>query len=123
MEKMTAKEAAALAVKALDSKMGVDIQLIEITDVSTLADYFLICTASSSTHVKTLSDAVEEAMDNAGEPMLSREGHRSGTWVLMDFGCVVVHVFTQETRAFYNLERLWQDGKQVNLSGILENDA
>lgn len=123
MEKMTAKEAAALAVKALDSKMGVDIQLIEITDVSTLADYFLICTASSSTHVKTLRDAVEEAMDNAGEPMLSREGHRSGTWVLMDFGCVVVHVFTQETRAFYNLERLWQDGKQVNLSGILENDA
>ena len=100
MEKMTAKEAAALAVKALDSKMGVDIQLIEITDVSTLADYFLICTASSSTHVKTLCDAVEEAMDNAGEPMLSREGHRSGTWVLMDFGCVVVHVFTQETRAF-----------------------
>ena len=99
MEKMTAKEAAALAVKALDSKMGVDIQLIEITDVSTLADYFLICTASSSTHVKTLCDAVEEAMDNAGEPMLSREGHRSGTWVLMDFGCVVVHVFTQETRA------------------------
>ena len=66
MEKMTAKEAAALAVKALDSKMGVDIQLIEITDVSTLADYFLICTASSSTHVKTLCDAVEEAMDNAG---------------------------------------------------------
>lgn len=123
MEKMTAKEAAALAVKALDSKMGVDIQLIEITDVSTLADYFLICTASSSTHVKTLCDAVEEAMDSAGEPMLSREGHRSGTWVLMDFGCVVVHVFTQETRAFYNLERLWQDGKQVNLSGILENDA
>ena len=123
MEKMTAKEAAALAVKALDSKMGVDIQLIEITDVSTLADYFLICTASSSTHVKTLCDAVEEAMDHAGEPMLSREGHRSGTWVLMDFGCVVVHVFTQETRAFYNLERLWQDGKQVNLSGILENDA
>lgn len=111
MEKMTAKEAAALAVKALDSKMGVDIQLIEITDVSTLADYFLICTASSSTHVKTLCDAVEEAMDNAGEPMLSREGHRSGTWVLMDFGCVVVHVFTQETRAFYNLERLWQDGQ------------
>ena len=123
MEKMTAKEVAALAVKALDSKMGVDIQLIEITDVSTLADYFLICTASSSTHVKTLCDAVEEARDNAGEPMLSREGHRSGTWVLMDFGCVVVHVFTQETRAFYNLERLWQDGKQVNLNGILENDA
>ena len=120
---ISAKEVAAIAAKALDSKMGKDISLIEIADVSTLADYFLICTATSNTHVKALCDAVEEAMDNAGEPMLSREGHRSGTWVLMDFGCVVVHVFTQETRAFYNLERLWQDGKQVNLSGILENDA
>ncbi len=56
--------------------------------------YFLICTATSSTHVKTLCDAVEEAMDEAGEPMLSREGHRGGTWVLMDFGSLVVHVFT-----------------------------
>ena len=123
MENMTAKQVAAAAAKALDSKMGVDIRLIEITDVSTLADYFLICTATSSTHVKTLCDAVEEAMDGIGEPMVSREGHRSGTWVLLDFGCVVVHVFTQETRAFYNLERLWQDGKQVNLDGILENNA
>ena len=123
MENMTAKQVAAAAAMALDSKMGVDIRLIEITDVSTLADYFLICTATSSTHVKTLCDAVEEAMDAVGEPMVSREGHRSGTWVLLDFGCVVVHVFTQETRAFYNLERLWQDGRQVNLDGILENNA
>ena len=120
---LTPKEIAYEVTKALDAKKGQNIKLLKIDRVSSLADYFLICTASSSTHVKTLCDAVEEAMDNAGEPMLSREGHRSGTWVLMDFGCVVVHVFTQETRAFYNLERLWQDGKQVNLSGILENDA
>lgn len=118
---LSAKEVAALAARALDSKMGIDIQLIGITDVSTLADYFLICTASSNTHVKTLCDAVEQAMDNAGEPMLSREGHRSGTWVLMDFGSLVVHVFTQETRAFYSLERLWQDGMQIDLHSILEN--
>ncbi len=120
---MSAKEVAALAAKALDSKMGIDIQLIGIADISTLAEYFLICTATSNTHVKTLCDAVEEAMDNAGEPMLSREGHRGGTWVLMDFGSLVVHVFTQETRAFYGLERLWQDGKQVDLHSILAHDA
>ena len=120
---MTAKQLAAAAAKALDGKKGEYIKLIEITDVSTLADYFLICTATSGTHVKALCDAVEEAMDAAGEPMLSREGHRSGTWVLMDFGCLVVHVFTQETRAFYDLERLWQDGKTVNLSSVLEADA
>ena len=103
--------------------MGKDISLIEITDVSTLADYFLICTATSNTHVKTLCDAVEEAMDEAGEPLLNREGHRGGTWVLMDFGSVVVHVFTAETRSFYDLERLWQDGKVINLSSILTHDA
>lgn len=120
---ISAKEVAAIAAKALDSKLGKDISLIEITDVSTLADYFLICTATSNTHVKTLCDAVEEAMDAAGEPLLSREGHRGGTWVLMDFGSVVVHVFTSETRSFYDLERLWQDGKTVNLSSILTHDA
>ena len=80
---LSAKEVAAHAAKALDAKMGEDIRLIGITDISTLADYFLICTATSSTHVKTLCDAVEETMDEAGEPMLSREGHRGGTWVLM----------------------------------------
>ena len=120
---ISAKEVAAIAAKALDSKLGKDISLIEITDVSTLADYFLICTATSNTHVKTLCDAVEEAMDAAGELLLNREGHRSGTWVLMDFGSVVVHVFTAETRSFYDLERLWQDGKVINLSSILTHDA
>lgn len=115
----TAKEVAAIAAKALDSKKGIDLRLIEISDISTLADYFLICTASSNTHVRTLCDAVEEAMDEAGEPMVGREGHRGGTWVVLDFGCVVVHVFTEETRAFYDLERLWQDGKQVGMISLL----
>lgn len=115
----TAKEVAAIAAKALDSKKGIDLRLIEISDISALADYFLICTASSNTHVRTLCDAVEEAMDEAGEPMVGREGHRGGTWVVLDFGCVVVHVFTEETRAFYDLERLWQDGKQVSMISLL----
>ena len=115
----TAKEVAAIAAKALDSKKGIDLRLIEISDISTLAGYFLICTASSNTHVRTLCDAVEEAMDEAGEPMVGREGHRGGTWVVLDFGCVVVHVFTEETRAFYDLERLWQDGKQVSMISLL----
>ena len=114
-----ARELAEIAAKALDSKKGIDLRLIEISDISTLADYFLICTASSNTHVRTLCDAVEEAMDEAGEPMVGREGHRGGTWVVLDFGCVVVHVFTEETRAFYDLERLWQDGKQVSMISLL----
>ena len=119
----TAKELAAIAAKALDSKKAVGLRLLKIDRVSSLADYFLICTATSSTHVKTLCDAVEETMDEAGEPMLSREGHRGGTWVLMDFGSLVVHVFTAEARKFYDLERLWQDGHQVNLSSVLGENA
>ena len=115
----TPKEVAALAAKALDSKKGVDIRLLGITDISTLADYFLICTATSNTHVRALCDAVEEAMDAAGEELHSREGHRSGTWVLLDYGCVVVHVFTEDTRQFYDLERLWQDAVKVELSEVL----
>ena len=116
---MTPKEVAAIAAKALDNRKGVDISLLEITDVTTLADYFLICTGTSNTHVKSLCDAVEEALDQAGEPAIRREGHRSGTWVLLDYGCLVVHVFTEETRQFYDLERLWSDAKKVDLESIL----
>ena len=116
---MTPKEVAAVAAKALDDRKGVDIRLLEITDVTTLADYFLICTGTSSTHVKSLCDSVEETLDQAGEPALRREGHRSGTWVLLDYGCLVVHVFTEETRQFYDLERLWNDAKRVDLETII----
>ena len=108
-----AKEVAAAAAKALDEKKGLDLALIEITDISTLADHFLICTATSNTHVKTLCDEVEKQLDERGEPMLRREGQRSGTWVLLDYGCLVVHVFTEETRKFYDLERLWSDAIPV----------
>jgi len=111
----TAKEIALIAAKALDDKKGLDLRLLEVSDVSILADYFLICTGSSNTHVKTLCDAVEAAVEAADEPVLRREGHRSGTWVLLDFGCLVVHVFTNETRKFYDLERLWRDATPVTL--------
>lgn len=117
----TPKEVAAIAAKALDDRKGVDIALLEIAEVTTLADHFLICTGTSSTHVKSLCDSVEEALDNAGEPALRREGHRGGTWVLLDYGCLVVHVFTEETRQFYDLERLWGDAKKVDLETIINN--
>ena len=116
---LTPKEVALAAAKALDDKKGIDIRLLRITDISSLADYFLICTGSSNTHVKTLCDAVEEAMDRLGEPALRREGHRSGTWVLLDFGCLVLHVFTDETRKFYDLERLWNDATPVSLDSVI----
>ena len=117
----TPKEVAAIAAKALDDRKGVDIALLEIAEVTTLADHFLICTGTSSTHVKALCDSVEEALDNAGEPALRREGHRGGTWVLLDYGCLVDHVFTEETRHFYDLERLWGDAKKIDLDTVINN--
>ena len=116
---LTAKEVAIHVTKALDEKKGRDIKLLRITDVSSLADYFLICTGTSNTHVKTLCDYAEFAMEQLGEPMLGREGHRGYTWELRDYGSVVVHVFTEEAREFYNLERIWADGENVDLTGIL----
>lgn len=116
---MTAREVALVAAKALDDKKGRDIKLLEINQVSSLADHFLICTGGSNTQIKTLCDAVEKAMGEVGEPTLRREGHRSGTWVLLDFGSLVVHVFTEDTRKFYDLERLWRDATPVSLDAII----
>ena len=115
---MPANELAAVIVKALDAKKGENIQLLKTRDLTTLADYFVICTAGSSTHVQTLPDAVEAAADYVGEPVLRREGHRSGSWVLLDYGCVIVHVFQDEARKFYDLERLWSDAEVIDITGM-----
>jgi len=116
---ISAKEVALTVTKALDEKKGMDIKLLKIDKVSSLADYFLICTGTSNTHVKTLCDYAEFSMDQLGEPMLGREGHRGNSWELLDYGSVVIHVFTDEARKFYDLERLWADAEQVDLQDIL----
>ena len=117
---MTPKEMAILAAKALDSKKGGEIRVMEVTDLTSLADYFVICTGSSNTQINALCDAVEEKLSvEAGEKPLHREGHRGGVWVLLDYGCLVVHVFDTEAREFYGLERLWSNGKPVDLTGLL----
>ena len=115
----TAKEVALAVTKALDDKKGQNIKLLKIDRVSSLADYFLICTGTSNTHVKTLCDYAEYTLEHLGEPMLGREGHRGNSWELLDFGSIVVHVFTEEARKFYDLERLWADAEQVDLKDIL----
>ena len=119
---LTAKEVAYEVTKALDAKKGLDIKLLRISDVSTLADYFLICTGTSNTHVKTLCDYAEYTLEQLGEPMLGREGHRGNSWELLDFGSIVVHVFTDEARKFYDLERLWADAETVNLKDIITEE-
>ena len=117
----TPKELALLAAKALSDKKGREIRVLEIADLTTLADYFVLATGSSNTQINALVDSVEKALsEQAGEEPLHREGYRGGTWVLLDYGCIAIHVFNQEAREFYGLERLWQDGKSVDISGIVE---
>ena len=116
---LSAKEVAYEVTKALDSKKGMDIKLLKIDQVSSLADYFLICTGTSNTHVKTLCDYAEYTLEELGETMLGREGHRGNSWELLDYGTIVIHVFTTEAREFYALERLWADAEQIDLSNIL----
>ena len=116
---LTPKEIAYEVTKALDAKKGQNIRLLKIDRVSSLADYFLICTGTSNTHVKTLCDYAEYTLEQLGEQMLSREGHRGNSWELLDYGSIVVHVFTEEARKFYDLERLWADAETVDIRDIV----
>lgn len=116
---LTPYDIAELIIKALDSKRAQDIKLLKTRDITILADYFVVCTATSVTQIKTLSDEVEKVMEENGEMPLRREGYRAGGWVLVDFGCVVVHLFLKDIREFYALERLWGDAEDIDISGLL----
>ena len=112
---MTSLETAKMAVKALDSKKALDIKVIKIQDISAIADYFVIATGTSSTHVKALADEVEAQLDEAGISVSHVEGYRSNSWILLDYVDVVVHVLSDEAREYYDLERLWQDGEIIDI--------
>ena len=116
---MTTYEQAVKIAEILDSKLGQDIKIIEVTDVTVLADYMVFATGRSSTQVKALADEVEFKMNELGISVNHIEGHRSNSWILLDYTDVIVNVFNEEARNFYDLERLWQDGKEVDLSDIL----
>ena len=120
---LNAKEIIAVAVKSLGDKKGKDLKLLFTADQTTLADYFIICTGTSNTQVRALAEAVEEALSKAGEEPHHIEGHRGGQWTLLDYSAVVIHVFTEEGRAFYDLERLWSDAKPVDVSQYLTADG
>lgn len=117
---MNSYDQAVMAAKAISSKKGLDIQVIEISDISVLADYMVIATGTSSTHVKALADEVEYKLDEAGISVSHIEGYRSNSWILLDYVDVFVNVFSDEAREFYDLDRLWQDGKPVDLTGIID---
>jgi ribosome-associated protein len=108
-------EMANKAVEILKDKKAKDIKLLDIHELSTIADYFLIATGNSSTQVQAMCDELEEKMDKEGYKMHHKEGFRNGRWVLLDFGNIVIHLFHDEERKFYNLERLWVDAKSIHV--------
>ena len=118
---MEAKQLAAAIAASLDKHKAEDLRVIGIGELSVIADYFVIATGSSNTQINALVDNVEKVLlEEAEEDPLHREGYRGGTWVLLDYGCIAVHVFNAEAREFYGLERLWRDGTPVDLTGVVD---
>lgn len=118
-----AKEMTQIAYRALSDKKGEDIKIIDISEISVLADYFLIVSGNSENQVRALVDNVEEEMHKAGYSLKQREGYGSGNWVLMDFGDIIVHIFDRENRIFYDLERIWRDGKIVDIESFMSSSS
>lgn len=108
-----AAEMTKLAIEALEDKKAEDISIIDISEVSVLADYFLIASGNSKNQVQALIDNVEEKLGQAGIIPKNIEGYQTGNWVLMDYGDLIVHVFDRQNRLFYDLERIWRDGKKI----------
>ena len=109
------KEMAALVCTALEDKKASNIKIINIENVSALADYFIIASGTNRNQVQAMADNVDETLGRAGYPSKQIEGYASANWILLDFGDVVVHLFDEENRLFYDLERIWRDGKSVEL--------
>ncbi|MGN0467542.1 MAG: ribosome silencing factor [Acutalibacteraceae bacterium] len=115
---MTELELAKEMVRVLDKKKATDLKAIHITEYSIVADYFIIATGTSNTHVRSLADEVEYELSQMGVEPSHIEGKATG-WILLDYGCVVLHIFTGESREYYNLERLWADAEELDISDIV----
>ena len=117
---MTDQEMLQIAVKTLDEKKGHDLKVIKIADISSIANYFVLATGSSSTQVKTLADETEQKLKAAGATPRRTEGYRGADWIVLDYIDIVIHIFYKETREFYDLERLWQDGTEIDVEAFLK---
>ena len=102
------------AMEALEDKKAEDIRIIDISEVSVIADYFLIAGGNNRNQIQALCDNVEETLGRAGFLCRQKEGYDTANWILMDFGDVIVHIFDKENRLLYDLERIWRDGRQVD---------
>lgn len=116
---MNQNEKLKIIAKAADSKRADDIKIIKIADLTIISDYFVIANGNSSTQTKAIADEIEFKMKEAGVSPLRTEGYQGANWIILDYGDIVVHVFYKETREFYNLERLWNDGEEIDAEALL----
>ncbi len=108
-----------IAVKALDDKKGNDIRVIDIHEVSVIADYFVIASGANRNQVQSMADNVQDALGRAGYEARQTEGYGTGSWILMDYNDIVIHIFSEEDRLFYDLDRIWRDGKVMETAEFL----
>ena len=115
---LTSRNAAIAAVEALENKKAEDIRIIEISKVSPLADYFIICNGNNRNQVQALSDHVEETLGRLGFDRRPIEGYDNANWILLDYHDVIIHIFDKENRSFYDLERIWRDGTEITIDEL-----
>ena len=115
---MTSAEYCKIAVKALEDKKAEDVPVIDITGVSSIADYFIIANGNNQNQLTAMQDAVDEALYKAGLHAKQIEGNNKSTWILMDYNDIIIHIFSKEDRLFYDLERIWKDGKEISVDEL-----
>ena len=120
LENATSYEIAKAAIKVLDTKKAGDIKLLKIDKKTIIADYFVICTGNSSTQIKTLADEVDYQLGVGRVPYVRLEGTDSNEWKVIDCHDIIVHVFSNEARSFYKLEKLWADAEEIDISSIID---
>mgnify|MGYP004462555633 FL=1 len=108
------KKLAGIVINALEDKKAENIRVIDISEISILADYFIIANGSNSRQIQAFADEIEQKLAKEGCHLKQAEGYDSANWILLDFGDLIVHLFDKENRSFYNLERIWRDGKQID---------
>lgn len=118
MKMLNAKEMARVAYDALDEKLGKDIRIIKIDEISVIADYLIIANGMNNPQIMALQENVEQKLDEQGIHVKRIEGNRNSTWILMDYGDIIVHIFSPEDRLFYDLERIWRDGLSVERESL-----
>ncbi|MBS4537157.1 ribosome silencing factor [Clostridium sp. D2Q-11] len=112
-------EKLSIVINTADDKRADDITALQVTEITSIADYFVICSGNSERQTIAIADAIDDKMHKSGYELKAKEGHRSGRWILLDFGDIIVHIFHKEDREFYNLERLWIDGKKLDIDNYI----